>query len=135
MTLHPSIAAAALCAMLAGCAGQQAAIPPAPQTPQQALFETETAYASALVIATSYVKLPRCGGAVVLCSDAKVTAALLAAEQKVVKGLPIATQAVAAYAAIAAPGASDVQRAQSAVDALALAVADYKALTTPLKVQ
>lgn len=133
MTLRLSAAVPCLVA-LAAC-GNQAAIPPPPQTPQQGLFEAETAYAGALVIATSYVKLPRCGGAAKLCSDATVTAGLLAAEQKVVKAIPIASQAIGAYAAIAAPGLSDVQRAQAAVDALGAAVADYKALTTPLKVQ
>lgn len=55
---------------LTACETIKTVTPPAPKTPQQAVFLAEGQYGVALKVALSYESLPRCGGTVPkLCSD------------------------------------------------------------------
>jgi len=61
---------AAMSLSLTACETIKTVTPPAPKTPQQAVFLAEGQYGVALKVALSYESLPRCGGAVPkLCSD------------------------------------------------------------------
>lgn len=114
--------------LLAGCGQQVAGIQtmPAPQTPDQGLFEAETAYDLAL----KQVEL------VPLCS-ATVTAACLSGPQMAqayvyaldgVKALNAAKAAVAQYDAIKSPTAAQTSAALQVVSALATVAQQLTAL-------
>lgn len=62
---------------LTACESLKTVTPPAPKTPQQAVFLAETQYGIALKVALKYESLPRCGAAAAaLCSDATIVAKL-----------------------------------------------------------
>lgn len=60
---------------LTACETMKTVTPPAPKTPQQAVFLAESQYGVALKVALKYESLPRCGAAAAaLCSDAAIVA-------------------------------------------------------------
>lgn len=80
-----------LAATLAACA----ALPPAPQTPSQAVYELEASYVGALALAVQYKNLPACAGdGVVICSDSAVVARLRTANAIASPALDAAEAAV-----------------------------------------
>lgn len=121
----------ALLPALAGCGAKVAgtALPPAPQSPAQAVYEATGAYAGALAAAVAYRQLPACGavGAPVVCADPAVVAKLRAADT-VAEATLHAAQVTVTTGASAGVQAEAVAAAQGAVASLTV-------LTTTLGVK
>lgn len=111
----------ALLPALAGCGAKigGTALPPAPQSPAQAVYEATGAYAGALSAAVAYRRLPPCGaaGAPAVCADAAVVAKLRAADT-VAEATLHAAQVTVTTGASAGVQAEAVAAAQGAVASL-----------------
>jgi len=108
--------------LLAGCGQNVAGVQtmPVPKTPDQALYEAEVSFDIALRQATLYASQPRCGtvGASAVCSKAAVAATLYQDAVRGQEALGVARTAVGVYRQIAAPAASDTDKAMAAVNGL-----------------
>ena len=110
--------AAVMAASLAGCAAI------APESPQQAVFQVKSGYATALTAAVAYKKLPGCKVPVQQpCSDAKVVAQMQKADNVAAGALD------AAEAAVRTPGFGK-NAVTSALGAARAALAAFVSITS-----
>lgn len=121
---------------LAGCGTKVAgvSVPPAPQTPDQALFLAETDFHVAMLQTEAFEKLPQCAAGVTASATCWTKAEALAIYNVSAQGataLGAAKKAVAVYDAITSPTSTDQSTAVAAIAALAAIVPQITALLPP----
>jgi hypothetical protein len=121
------LAVIALAASLAACSTP--AIPPAPTTPAQAVYELTATYQGALTVALTYDRLPTCAVGV------PPACAMQANRTAIKHAVDRADPLVLAAQTIARATSPDASALSNALSAAGAAVGQLTAITTALKVK
>lgn len=98
--------------LVGGCSGFNQAV--APKSPDQALFDVQSAYNAAELVVTEYGALPRCP-AQPACHDPKVLVAAQVTRNKARDQISLALGLVVAWKLIKSPTASDTDKVMAAI--------------------